>query len=435
MHQMVRAAFLLVLSAVLLLHSHATAQSPQSVADVQISSVSGCVDVYPITVNCTLATTLHIHTSTGFPSTVDWYWRPLYIRAEIDGQEYFSLSRVWLDPSDATNSTALVNVTSTTYWPHITGVLVSVRFIDYWDAIPGTGTVASSAPFAAFSFLFEGAPTLTAISGCDGSGQLTQNCVPDATTITLVGSGLRWYAGRGPWLTIGSQKSSSGAQVSVFNDTCMTVSLDWVYGVLLKPQHYAGVVLPFSLSSVVYSAVSGKSVTAYTTNALSISFVPLPPPNITSWYGRHTHNTHTHTHTHNMQHTTRGVCAWEVVACRLPTRLLESLALWCLAQVSGGVCREQRVTAGLHQLPSRAQLRVSVRLVLGQSVNLHNMHRPPHSLSEPRLAGASHRSPALRLRILSAVGVSVRRASERWRCSLSSHLHLCGLLHVSSDGL
>ena len=272
----------------LLLLSLAAAQSPPlSLTDVQITSISGCVDVYPITVNCSVASnTLRIQTAAGFPSSVNLY-RSLYVTARIGDYTYFTTTSVWPDLSDPTNTSVFVNITASAYYPHITGALVSVSFTDYdWPV------QAISAPFAGFSYRFEGPPTLTSIGGCSGSGQATLNCVPDSAVIELTGSGLLWYSSaRGVQINIGAESSLLGYGsfvVQVVNDSYATVSLAWIYSELLKPQHYAGVVLSFNITSTAWAS-SGRSVYAHTTNTLSISFVPLPPPVVTSWCVQTTH--------------------------------------------------------------------------------------------------------------------------------------------------
>ena len=264
---------------VLLFHAAATAQSPQSVRDVQILSVSGCVDVHPVTVNCSLSTTLRLVTA-GFPATVNWSRRPLNIAAQVNGYTYFTTTGTWLDSTDPTNSSAFVNITANAYYPHITGTLVALWFVDH-----ATAGYPTSAAFDGFSFVFEAAPTLTSISGCNGSGSSTLDCVPDGTTLTLTGSALSWY---GPQMAaqvnIGSQATTdTSSSLQVVNDTYATLSLAYIYSSLLGPQQYNGALLSFSLSSWAHTAAGSKTA-FYTTNALQLSFVALPPPIITSWY-------------------------------------------------------------------------------------------------------------------------------------------------------
>ena len=282
-------ALLFTLLAVLLCLTLAAAQPPQSLEDVQITSVTGCVDVYPVTVNCSVATTtLRIQTAAGFPAVNNDPSRfPLYINARLNDYNYFTTTHTWLDPNDPTNSSVFVNVTASAYYPHITDALISISFIDY-GAYPSLPT---SPLFAGFSYRFEGPPVLTSIAGCDGNGQSTLNCVPDSAVIELTGSGLLWYSStQGVQLNIGSGTSGQfdSFNMQVVNDSYATLSLDWIYGSLLKPQHYAGVLLSINFTSSAYRR-TGEVEYSYTTNSLQISFVSLPPPSITYWCVKTTH--------------------------------------------------------------------------------------------------------------------------------------------------
>ena len=276
-------AALALLSAVLLLvlFPLVAAQSPPAtMADVRITSITGCVDVYPVTVNCSVArNTLRIQTAAGLPAANSRYgYAYFYITAQLNNFSYFTTTSVWPDPSDPTNTSVFVNVTARAYMPLITGSLISVYFVDY-NVYP----YQTSPAFAGFSYRFEGPPTLTAIAGCEGSGQATLNCVPDTAIIALTGSGLLWYSsGTSALLSIGNETSRT-LSMAVVNDSYATLPLTWIYASLLKPQHYAGVLLSINLTSYVYSS-AGDVVYTYTTNSLHISFVPLPPPKITQWY-------------------------------------------------------------------------------------------------------------------------------------------------------
>ena len=273
---------LLLLSAVCLFHTLAAAQQPESMTDVEITYISGCVDVYPVTVNCSVATTtLFIQTAAGFPSSVFSFGYWLYVDLYLGNHTYFTTSTAWLNPDDATNTSAFVNVSARAYYPHITDQLISVSFIDYWSV--GAPT---SVPFAGFSYRFEGPPTLTSIAGCEGSGQSTLNCVPDATVLELTGSGLLWYSqGYNAVLNIGDATSTllSTSVLQVINDTYAVLTLEWIYSSMLKPQHYAGVLLSLNITSIAYGRMVDYEY-SFTTNTLFLSFVPLPLPVVTQWY-------------------------------------------------------------------------------------------------------------------------------------------------------
>ena len=218
-----------------------------------------------------------------------WSYPSLYITALVNNYTYLTTTSVWLDSSDTTNSSVFVNITADSYYPHITGSLVSASFIDYGDY----PTQPTSPAFAGFSYSFEGPPTLTSIGGCDGSGQSTLNCVPDLSTIELTGSGLLWYSsGYGVRLNIGDRTTGPfliANSLAVLNDSYATLSLASIYSSLLQPQHYAGVLLSLNFTSSAYSR-AGQTESSYTSNSLQISFVPLPPPAVKLWSASTNHS-------------------------------------------------------------------------------------------------------------------------------------------------
>ena len=282
-----RGLFALLLALACLLHSlpAAAAQQPASLTDVQITAVSGCVDEGAATVNCSVATTtLLIRTAAGFPAATNWLSRPVYVAARLNEYAYFVTSTPWLNTADATNSSVYVNVTAGGYFPLLTGQLVSVSFVPS----PGA-TRGASAAFAGFSYAFDGPPTLSSISGCDGSGQATLNCVPDSSLLELTGSGLLWLQSSiRVTVNIGSASDTLYGGLQVLNDSYATLSLAGLYSRLLQPQHYAGVLLSINLTSTTYNR-QGVIQHQYTTNALQISFVELPTPKVDDWYATTQH--------------------------------------------------------------------------------------------------------------------------------------------------
>ena len=174
-------------------------------------------------------------------------------------------------------------MSSPSYVPHLAGVMGTIIL-----RLSSNLAVdqSSSPPFAGFSLAFDNPPVLTSISGCGGAGSTSTfaaECVPDVTTLTIRGSGLMWYSsGWGAQLNIGnSSVSASVPHFTLLDDSTAILSLYGVYHSVLTPQHYAtDTPLPLSLTS--YGLANGQYTTWYTTNALSISFVALPPPSISS---------------------------------------------------------------------------------------------------------------------------------------------------------
>ena len=283
-------AVLLLLACLLSVSSAQEYGNELSIADVQIVSVSGCVDEYPVTVNCSVgSSTLRIQTAAVFPTdTDDWWPQPVNVRAVVNGYSYFATTSVWVDPYD--NTSVYFNISAAAYYPHITGQLVTLSFRQ-----PSTGLESSS--FEGFSYAFDGPPTLTSVSGCDGAGQATLNCLPDSAVLTLTGSGFGWYASSvtppSTWMytsassrtsVILGDRSTAAVGLQVVNDSYATLSQPNWYRELLEPQNLTAAALPLSLVS---SAVgpAGHVEYSYTTNALQIGFAPMPAPNITSWSG------------------------------------------------------------------------------------------------------------------------------------------------------
>ena len=283
-----RVLFASLLALACLLYSPpASAQLPASLTDVQIISVSGCVDVGAVTVNCSVATTtLLIRTAAGFPATTNWVSRPVYVAARLNDYAYFVTTAPWLNTADPSNSSVYVNVTAGGYFPQLTGQFLSVSFVPSPSA-----TRPGSAAFAGFSYAFDGPPTLLSISGCDGSGAATLHCVPGSSLLELTGSGLLWLQSSiRTTVNIGSVSDTLYGGVQVLNDSYATLSLAGLYSRLLQPQHYAGVLLSFNLTSTTYNR-QGVVQHSYTTNALQLSFVPLPPPKVKDWYATTQHAT------------------------------------------------------------------------------------------------------------------------------------------------
>ena len=142
-------------------------------------------------------------------------------------------------------------------------------------------------PFAGVSFSYQPPPSLTSISGCEGSGPGTYGCLPHSTVLTLRGSGFHWYfKSNGDRIAIGnvSYWLQPGAvydiTLIVLNDTAALVPLNRSYLHLLPPYQYGGQVLPIRLTIPQYNESSERFV-AVPSNSLSISFVPLPAPIIT----------------------------------------------------------------------------------------------------------------------------------------------------------
>ena len=238
------------------------------VQDIVVTGVTGCSDRGPLTFDCPLPANLRIST-TGLPAWTDEDPLPfIRIRSSSSGSLTASGGEVTIDRSDPTGSTALVSVAPASWSPMVAAGLINISF---YDGFSGN----SSTYVQAFAFKWSGPPVLSSISGCDGSGQSTLNCVPDQRVLTIAGSGLSWLGlDMPPRLNLGSGSVRLSEQPTIVNDSYATVPIYVAYATLLKPMHYNGSLLNASFT------LSSAYPTATTTNALWLSFGPQPPPSI-----------------------------------------------------------------------------------------------------------------------------------------------------------
>ena len=218
-----------------------------------ITAVTGCTDVFPITVNCSMPANISIQTGgVGNLFTV-----PQLLRLTIAGDNRYV--SVYLNTSDSTNSTLWATVAPSGYNPMWMGSTINISFYT-------TGSPTSV--FPGFTFAPEPVPALTSISGCTGSGLATTSCAPDTAMLTIQGSGIGWLTSGSMQLRIGTNVVTS--PLRAVNSTYGTLSLTNVYYSLLLPEHYNGVLLSLQFQGYF---LDGSSFVIFT-NALSISFIP-----------------------------------------------------------------------------------------------------------------------------------------------------------------
>ena len=250
----------------LLLQSCLSFAQPTSITQVVITSVTGCANVFPITVNCSIPANLSIHTSGvgNLLSSGGGGVNALLLVDYVGGRNNFPLS---LDTSDPSNSTLWATVRPGAYNPQWMNTLLNI-------SLYLAGSVNTVIP--AFSFAFEPVPVITSISGCTGSGEATTNCAPDSAVITIQGTGIGWLATQSMQLRIGSNVVYLWSSFIAVNATYGTLSLSNIYYGLLFPEHYGGVLLSLHFQSS--TSQTGGNPLVIATNAVSISFAPLPPP-------------------------------------------------------------------------------------------------------------------------------------------------------------
>ena len=236
-----------------------------------ISSSGSCQDAFPYAWNCTLPAVLFF-TLANAPTSLT---SSLYFVIDgNDAETYTYAQRV-----TASNSTWQGRVQIGGYALGLMGRPLSVTAFD-----PQSGN--RSAAFIGVSFALLPPPILTSISGCQGSGSLTSQCLPGSDSISFSGSGLSIFVGLSSYtLQVGSSSvqlgsSVNAAVVQLVNDSFAILPLADVYASLLTPSQYGGAVLPISFN-LQWRQLTQSTVANFYTNQLSISFAPLPPPQAT----------------------------------------------------------------------------------------------------------------------------------------------------------
>ena len=238
-----------------------------NVTILSVSSISGCIDSYPIVTNCTFPASISIRTS-GIDTRMD----PTSLSLLITSQQVEIW--IWLLSLRSDDMTIVATVTSVPYNPTLFHGRANLSVYDY-------GTGIRSVPFPGISFAYDGPPTLLTIGGCRGAGAGTYDCVPASDVVTFTGSGFRWLTNRAyVSVQIGNNGVYAGQAFQVVNDSYALLLLNTTYTYLLLPQHYSGVVLPVSI--FLPSSGSTTVLARYYTNALSVSFITLPAPIVIS---------------------------------------------------------------------------------------------------------------------------------------------------------
>ena len=254
----------------------ASAQSVLDYTQLSIASISSntCQDVYPYAWNCSLPSILSFTLS---PTT-----------SPLPGGVYFIIDGSDAETYTYATRTSLANATATTYRGTVQlggyalglmGRPLSVRVFDYV-----TGNTSSQA-FTGMSFALLPPPVFTSISGCQGSGAGTYECLPGSDVVVLQGSGLSVFSGLRSYvllvgarsLQLGSVSSTGDRNLQVVNDSYAYLNLTTFYDTLLTDAQYGGAVQSIAFN-LAWTQLSTDATASFFTNALSISFAPLPPP-------------------------------------------------------------------------------------------------------------------------------------------------------------
>ena len=238
---------------------------------VSITSSGSCQDVYPAAWNCTLPSTLSI-TLTTPPSSL-----PSALYFIIDGSD----SETYTYALRAVNSTTYVGTVS--IGGYALGLMGRPLAVSVFDYVTGNRSQA----FVGLSFALRAPPVFASIGGCQGSGAVTTNCLPDAQNLTFTGSGLSIFSGLSSYLLqIGAASVAMGPSVilksglQVVNDSYAVLPLSLIYASILTPSQYGGAVYPISFN-LQWRQLSKSATVNFLTNALSVSFAPLQHPQAT----------------------------------------------------------------------------------------------------------------------------------------------------------
>ena len=259
---------------ILLISSVSFTSAQWDLSQLSITSVTSdgsCQDVFPAALNCSLPALLTFQVS-GVPVNAQPSAVPVLI---FDGSDAETYADATFNSSSPSTLTATVRLGG--YSLGLMGRLLSVYLWDY-----RTGNRSQIAQLV--SFAVKPIPVLTSISGCQGSGSSTYNCVPDSDVLIFQGSGLSIFSELYSYqLSIGNTSGiiywNSGLQV--ISDTQMLLPLNTSYSFVLQPSSFSGLVQALAFNLQWWSRKSGQNYN-YFTNSLEISFAPLPSPLVTA---------------------------------------------------------------------------------------------------------------------------------------------------------
>ena len=283
-----RPALLSVLCLLLCCSLSASQRYALSISQVSIraiTSAGSCTDVFPAALNCSLPATLTVHVqwSPDIPPYVDL---PRSLRFVVTGlaAEVTFLARAGNSSSALTGELKLGG-----YSTAMMGRMLTLQAL---DSISGNRSQA----FQGLSLALVPPPVLLSIEGCQGSGAFTGNCRVDQDALVLRGTGLSFFNALLSYqLLLGDSVAlvyGSSHELQALNDSVALLSLDSSLSDVSVEAHYTGVTLNISANLRWYNLLTGRYVDAHT-NALSLSFAPLPPPLVTSasvsWFYRSVH--------------------------------------------------------------------------------------------------------------------------------------------------
>ena len=272
-------SFLLLLVALLTLTRFplVSAQSSPPV-NLTILSASGdgdCVNVGGVALNCTLPLTLNL-TVVSLPIPVPDYALELVFNAS---------AWVTVDYFRATYAPTFIAISISSQRFHLPGSTVLNAFLRWKPLVNRTRVEQDWGQAPVLSLRPWNFPTVTAVSGCEETGQalLTTNCVPEQDVLTITGSGFAQLDAAG-LVTSGVNITTIEKTlyfaftrgVKLVNDTTITVALTDALGFLLLAEHYSGDVLQMRLQEYYTAGI-------WQTSFFFITMAFLPPPQVSRY--------------------------------------------------------------------------------------------------------------------------------------------------------
>ena len=249
-------SFLSVLCLLLSHASSAVAQSP-----LVISAVSGCTDVGNATTECAPSAWLTVWGS-GFSTNASL---PMT----------FSIADLW----STQVSSSSVDAQGQSFKVYVSNV-AAPRGVQLNVTVSIPALNVTSGPFPGLSLVAYADPVLLSIAGCDGSGNLTSACQPDSSVLVFTGLNLDALNGPQSVQTTTPGGGTSGVNFafnnprysnSTVNSSTIVLVLQDVYQYIVRDVHYNGTLQ-------IYFQYWG----GIRTQPLSLSLVPLPPPQVQS---------------------------------------------------------------------------------------------------------------------------------------------------------
>ena len=260
----------------LLLSPFIAAQDLTQISIVSVTSDGSCTDTFPTVTNCRLPSTLTLSLSAPITPRSS-----LYLILDSGDQD--------ADGSLSINSTfptqAKATIRLTGFAASMMGRALSLYIYDQTSGNKSQPLVGGA------SLTTFPSPTLSTISGCEGSGSSTLNCIPDVNVWTFTGSGLLLFNALDNYqLQIGTSSGwvypDTAKGLVVVNDSYAWMRINTSSSAVLAPLHFTGQLFPFSFNLPYRSTLQNRIIPYVVPSQVSVSFGSMPPPSIRSIFSQ-----------------------------------------------------------------------------------------------------------------------------------------------------